>query len=542
MPRASRRFPSTPSRPPSCASCCRIPPPARRSSCMDLFKDRISPGVDPAAEVKAAFLGQILKGEASSPLISKKDAIADPRHHDGRLQRQAPGRGPARTPSWPDAATSALSGITLVYDAFDEVAGPLPRANAAAKKVMDSWAAAEWFTTKPAIPETITVKVFKVDGEINTDDFSPAGDAWSRPDIPLHALAMGKTRFPGGLETIAKFRAEGHQVAFVGDVVGTGSSRKSACNSVLWHIGNEIPAVPNKKTGGVIIGSVIAPIFFNTAEDSGALPLMMDVSQMNTGDVITINTQKGEVINEKGERHRHLLHQAQHPGRRVSGRRAHSAHRRPLPDRQGQSRPRHGRDRCLRQAGQPGRQAGAGLLPGAEDGRPRLRRRRHPARHRLRTEDDHRRFPGHHRPHDRRRAQGTRLPQVPVADVHAVFLPYRRLPEAGRREDAQEPARLHRRARRRRPAPRRRRHPLLAEPPAAPRHRRHRRRQPHPLPHWHQLPGRLRSGRLRRRHGLHAAGHAGERAGALQGQAEPRHHPARRGQRHPLLGDQAGSC
>ena len=199
-----------------------------------------------------------------------------------------------------DDAACALSGITLVYDAFDEVAA-LAKSNAAAKKVLTSWANAEWFTNKPALAETIKVKVYKVDGEINTDDFSPAGDAWSRPDIPLHSLAMGKTRFPTGNAEIAKFRADGFQVAFVGDVVGTGSSRKSACNSVLWHIGNEIPAVPNKKTGGVIIGGVIAPIFFNTAQDSGALPLKMDVTAMNTGDVIIINTKKGEVTNEAGK-------------------------------------------------------------------------------------------------------------------------------------------------------------------------------------------------------------------------------------------------
>ena len=167
--------------------------------------------------------------------------------------------------------------------------------------MLESWANTEWFTNKAGVPETITVKVFKVEGEINTDDFSPAGDAWSRPDIPLHALAMGKTRFPGGINEIAKWREEGHQVAFVGDVVGTGSSRKSACNSVLWYIGEDIPAVPNKRRGGVIIGGVIAPIFFNTAQDSGALPLRMDVTKLNMGDVITINTAKGEVTNEAGE-------------------------------------------------------------------------------------------------------------------------------------------------------------------------------------------------------------------------------------------------
>jgi aconitate hydratase 2/2-methylisocitrate dehydratase len=199
-----------------------------------------------------------------------------------------------------DEAACALCGMTLVYDGFEKVV-ELSATNAAAKKVLQSWANADWFTNKPSLAEIIKVKVYKVEGEINTDDFSPAGDAWSRPDIPLHALAMGKTRFPDGLATIAKFRADGFQVAFVGDVVGTGSSRKSACNSVLWCIGQEIPCVPNKKTAGVIIGSVIAPIFFNTAQDSGALPLKADVSKMNTGDVIVIDTKKGEIKSEAGE-------------------------------------------------------------------------------------------------------------------------------------------------------------------------------------------------------------------------------------------------
>ena len=300
--RNAQGIPALPLNPEQTAELCKLlqnPPAGKEEFLLGLFKERISPGVDPAAEVKAAFLDQILKGQASSPLIAKKDAIAILGTMMGGYNVK-PLVEALQSAELADDAAAALSHITLVYDAFDEVAA-LAKSNAAAKKVMESWAAAEWFTSKPALAETITVKVFKVDGEINTDDFSPAGDAWSRPDIPLHALAMGKTRFKGGLETIAQFRAEGHQVAFVGDVVGTGSSRKSACNSVLWHIGNEIPAVPNKKTGGVIIGGVIAPIFFNTAEDSGALPLMMDVSNMNTGDVITINTKKGEVTSDKGE-------------------------------------------------------------------------------------------------------------------------------------------------------------------------------------------------------------------------------------------------
>ncbi len=275
------------------------PPKGKEQFLLSLLKERISPGVDPAAEVKAAFLGQIIAGEARSPLVDAKMAVQILGTMIGGYN-VAPLVAALKDKKLADSAAEALSGITLVYNAFDEIAA-LAKSNAAAKKVLTSWANAEWFTSRKGVPDTIKVKVFKVDGEINTDDFSPAGDAWSRPDIPLHALAMGKTRFKGGLETIAKFRKDGFQVAFVGDVVGTGSSRKSACNSVLWAIGQEIPCVPNKKTAGVIIGGVIAPIFFNTAQDSGALPLKADVTAMKTGDVIVINSKKGEITDEKGK-------------------------------------------------------------------------------------------------------------------------------------------------------------------------------------------------------------------------------------------------
>ncbi len=300
--RNAQGIPALPLNPEQTADLCKLlqnPPAGKEEFLLNLFTERVSPGVDPAAEVKADFLGKILKGEAQSPLISKKEAVRI-------LGTMMGGYNVAylvealKDAELADGAVKSLSRTTLVYDAFEDVL-QLSKSNEAAKKVLESWAAAEWFTTKPQLPETIKVKVFKVDGEINTDDFSPAGDAWSRPDIPLHALAMGKTRFPGGIQTIAEWREAGHQIAFVGDVVGTGSSRKSACNSVLWHIGEDIPAVPNKRRGGVIIGSVIAPIFFNTAEDSGALPLMMDVSDINNGDVIVIDTKKGEVTDESGK-------------------------------------------------------------------------------------------------------------------------------------------------------------------------------------------------------------------------------------------------
>lgn len=300
--RAAQGIPALPLSPEQTTELCKLleaPPAGKEAFLLNLLKERVSPGVDPAAKVKAEFLAGILNGSKKSPLVSKVDAVRILGTMMGGYNVN-PLVDALKDAELADEAACALSGMTLVYDGFDQVVA-LSSSNAAAKKVLTSWANAEWFTNKPGVPETIKVKVFKVEGEINTDDFSPAGDAWSRPDIPLHALAMGKTRFPNRLKDIADWRAAGNQVAFVGDVVGTGSSRKSACNSVLWHMGQDIPCVPNKKTAGVIIGGVIAPIFFNTAQDSGALPIKADVTKMNDGDVITINTVKGEITNEAGE-------------------------------------------------------------------------------------------------------------------------------------------------------------------------------------------------------------------------------------------------
>ena len=295
-------IPAKPLDPEQTAALCKLleaPPAGKEAFLLELLKERVSPGVDPSAEVKAAFLAGIVAGSLKSPIVSKKDAVQILGTMLGGYN-VAPLVAALKDADLAEAAVSALSGITLVYDAFDEVLA-LSKSNASAKKVVESWANAEWFTSKAGLPETVKVKVYKVDGEINTDDFSPAGDAWSRPDIPLHALVMGKTRFPDGLATIAKYREEGFQVAFVGDVVGTGSSRKSACNSVLWAIGQDIPAVPNKRRDGIIIGGVIAPIFFNTAQDSGAFPIKTDVAKLKTGDVIVIDSAKGEIKSETGE-------------------------------------------------------------------------------------------------------------------------------------------------------------------------------------------------------------------------------------------------
>jgi len=276
------------------------PPKGQEEFLLSLLRDRVSPGVDPAAEVKAEFLAEVVAGKKKSSLMSKKDAIFMLGTMGGGYN-VPPLVAALKVKALAGDAAKALSGLTYVYDAFDEVVALAKAKNQAAKAVLESWAEAEWFTSRAGVPDQVKVKVYKVDGEINTDDFSPAGDASTRPDIPLHALAMGKTRFPTGLKTIAEYRAQGFQVAFAGDVVGTGSSRKSAINSVLWHIGEDIPHVPNKRRGGIVIGGVIAPIFFNTAEDSGALPIKTDVSKLKTGDVVTIDCKKGEIRSESGE-------------------------------------------------------------------------------------------------------------------------------------------------------------------------------------------------------------------------------------------------
>ena len=295
------------------------PPTGEEELLLNLLRDRIPPGVDQAAYVKAGFLTAIAKKEITSPLVSPVDAVELLGTMIGGYNVQSlidllqvsstsvstasetplvmGGEGREQIAAY---AANALSKIMLVYDAFHDVL-ELSKTNPYAKQVVNSWAEAEWFTSRPTLPEFITVTVFKVPGETNTDDLSPATHATTRPDIPLHALAMLETRQPGSLETIAELKKKGHPVAYVGDVVGTGSSRKSAINSVLWHLGNDIPFVPNKRAGGYILGSAIAPIFFNTAEDAGALPIQCDVSKMETGDVITIYPYKGTVLNAAGE-------------------------------------------------------------------------------------------------------------------------------------------------------------------------------------------------------------------------------------------------
>ncbi|MGZ8952462.1 MAG: bifunctional aconitate hydratase 2/2-methylisocitrate dehydratase, partial [Methylobacter sp.] len=264
---------------------------------LDLLANRVPAGVDEAAYVKAGFLAAIAKGEISSPILDAARATELLGTMLGGYNI-APLIDLLDNQALAPIAAKALSHTLLIFDAFHDVQEKADAGNPFAKQVLNAWAEAEWFTSKPKMPEKLTVTVFKVTGETNTDDLSPAPDAWSRPDIPLHAKAMLKMPREGitnAEQQIAELNKKGFPVAYVGDVVGTGSSRKSATNSVLWFMGNDIPYIPNKREGGVCIGGKIAPIFFNTMEDSGALPFECDVTQMAMGDVIDIYPYAGEV-------------------------------------------------------------------------------------------------------------------------------------------------------------------------------------------------------------------------------------------------------
>ncbi len=308
------------------------PPVGEEDFILDLLTNRIPAGVDQAAYVKAGFLAAITKGEATSPLIDKVKATQ-------LLGTMLGGYNIAALVDALDdetiatTAAEALSHTLLMFDAFHDVKEKMDAGNAHAKKIVESWAAGEWFTSKLELAKKITVTVFKVTGETNTDDLSPAPDAWSRPDIPLHALAMLKIAREGinpdqdgtigPINQIEALKEKGHPLAYVGDVVGTGSSRKSATNSVLWHMGRDIPFIPNKRDGGYCLGGKIAPIFFNTMEDAGALPIECDVDNMNMGDVIDIypyegivkNNETGETVCEFGLKTDILLDEARAGGR-----------------------------------------------------------------------------------------------------------------------------------------------------------------------------------------------------------------------------------
>ncbi|AOZ49010.1 bifunctional aconitate hydratase 2/2-methylisocitrate dehydratase [Chromobacterium vaccinii] len=282
------------------------PPKGEESILVDLITHRVPPGVDDAAKVKASFLAAVAEGGVKSPLVSRELATELLGTMLGGYNIK-PLVDLLDDPSVAKIAAAGLKKTLLMFDSFHDVKEKMDKGNAVAKEVVESWANAEWFTSRPEVAQKITVTVFKVPGETNTDDLSPAPDAWSRPDIPLHYLAMLKnTRADaafkpeedgkrGPMQFIDDLKKKGHLVAYVGDVVGTGSSRKSATNSVVWATGQDIPFVPNKRFGGVTLGGKIAPIFFNTQEDSGSLPIEVDVSKLEMGDVIDVYPYAGKI-------------------------------------------------------------------------------------------------------------------------------------------------------------------------------------------------------------------------------------------------------
>ena len=286
------------------------PPAGEEEFLLGLLADRVPPGVDEAAYVKAGFLSAVAQGETECALISPADAVKLLGNMHGGYNIETLVKLLSDDTLAAEAAAE-LKDTLLVFEGFHDVAELANGGNAHAKEVMQSWADAEWFTKRDAVPESIKVAVFKVTGETNTDDLSPAPDAWSRPDIPLHALAMYKmTRdgltpeehgVTGPMKQVEEIKAKGLPVAFVGDVVGTGSSRKSATNSVLWFFGDDIPGVPNKRGGGICIGGKVAPIFYNTMEDAGALVFEAPVDELGMGDVVEIRPYEGKILNESGD-------------------------------------------------------------------------------------------------------------------------------------------------------------------------------------------------------------------------------------------------
>ena len=288
----------------------KAPPAGEEEVLLDLLINRVPPGVDEAAYVKAGFLAAVAKGEAGSPLVDRRKAVELLGTMLGGYNIQ-PLVDLLDDAEVGTLAAEQLKFTLLMFDAFHDVEEKARAGNANAQAVLQSWADAEWFTRRAGVPAEIRLTVFKVTGETNTDDLSPAQDAWSRPDIPLHALAMLKNARDGitpdepgkvgPISTMAQLKEKGLPLAYVGDVVGTGSSRKSATNSVLWHMGDDIPFVPNKRQGGVVLGGKIAPIFFNTVEDSGALPIECPVDALEMGDVIVLKPLAGRIENEAGE-------------------------------------------------------------------------------------------------------------------------------------------------------------------------------------------------------------------------------------------------
>lgn len=281
----------------------KTPPAGEAEYLLELFTQRVPAGVDQAAYVKAGFLAALAKGEAHSPLLDPKRAVEILGTMLGGYN-VGPLIGLLDDAELGGLAARELQHTLLIFDAFYDVESRAKAGNEHAKAVIQSWAEAEWFTSRDDVPQKMSLTVFMVSGETNTDDLSPATEAWSRPDIPLHALAMLANPRDGihdAMAQVAEVKAKGLPVAYVGDVVGTGSSRKSATNSVLWHFGEDIPYVPNKCSGGVCLGGKIAPIFFNTMEDSGAMPIECDVTKMEMGDTIHLYPFEGKIENDRGQ-------------------------------------------------------------------------------------------------------------------------------------------------------------------------------------------------------------------------------------------------
>ncbi len=276
------------------------PTPGLEKFILELINEHVPPGVDPAALEKAKLLRSIALREKSSKIVSPRDAVKMLGNMKGGFNLEALIEL-LEDKELGDEVASALSGTILIFGFFDKIK-KLALTNPGAKKVLDSWSRAQWFTNSPQFPASMIVTIFKVPGEVNTDDFSPARHAGTRPDIPRHALSMLESRFQGAIDEIRKLKKKGYPVAFAADVVGTGSSRKSAMNSLQWWIGEDIPGVPNKHRGGVILGNQIAPIFFNTARDSGALPVRCDVSLLDTGMTVTLDFQNGKILDENGSK------------------------------------------------------------------------------------------------------------------------------------------------------------------------------------------------------------------------------------------------
>ncbi|MDB4257350.1 bifunctional aconitate hydratase 2/2-methylisocitrate dehydratase [Arcobacteraceae bacterium] len=264
---------------------------------LELFKNQVNPGVDDAAYVKAAFLNDLVKGKARCSVISKVEAIRILGTMMGGFN-VTPLIDALKIDEVAKTAAEQLKNTILVYDSFNDIKELADGGHTLAKEIIESWASAEWFTNKPALEEEMTLTVYKIPGETNTDDLSPATVAFTRADIPLHATSMLQSRMEDPLNKIIELKLKGHPLVYIGDVVGTGSSRKSGINSIQWHMGRDIKGVPNKRTGGVVIGDIIAPIFFNTAEDSGCLPIQASVEKLETGDVIILKPYAGQILKD----------------------------------------------------------------------------------------------------------------------------------------------------------------------------------------------------------------------------------------------------